>query len=311
MTQAKVSVIIVSYNTCNLTLKCLRYVLASTGFAKGEIEVIVVDNNSPDQTVSLVKNKYPQVKLIVSKKNLGFGQGNNLGVKYARGNYLLLLNTDAFLKPTTLSQLYKIVCTNNDLIATSPLLKYQDGSLQQSAGYFPTPLRIFAWMTGLDKLPITKKLFPTPYHYYDTSLYTKSFSPDWLMGACVLLPTKVYKSVGGFDQHIFMYAEEVELFYRLNKLYPHQKTLLSSKLSIMHLGSFSSAKAKTSRLLAEFDGIKSFYKKHLPNWSSTITTMINLGVIIRIVVFSFIPDKRNTVSEYLKYFGQHKMVKVQ
>jgi len=91
-----VSVIIVSFNTRKLTIKSIKSVYASSGFKKDEIEVIVVDNNSTDDTVEFIGKQFLNFRLIVNQDNRGFGGGNNQGAKVAKGKYLLLLNSDAF-----------------------------------------------------------------------------------------------------------------------------------------------------------------------------------------------------------------------
>ncbi len=306
-----VSIIIVSYNTATLTVKCVKQALASSGIDKDQLEIIVVDNNSSDNTVQLLKKSYPDIKIISSPKNLGFGGGNNLGVKNALGEYVLLLNTDAFLKPDSLSKLLNVLVNSNDTLAVAPKLTYEDGQLQQSVGYFPTAARVVGWMWGLDKLPGIKLLFPTPYHFYDVSKYNKDLSPDWLMGACVLLRKDAYLSVAGFDEKIFMYGEEVELFYRLKKKYPDQLVQHISEMAVTHLGSFSSNAANTSRLISELDGIITFYNLHFPSLTRVIKWVINLGVIMRIIIFSLIPAKRAIARQYLSYLGQAKQSRVQ
>jgi GT2 family glycosyltransferase len=306
-----VSVIIVSYNTASLTLKCVKHVLDSVGLAKTQLEIIVVDNNSSDNTAQLLSSSYPDIKVISSKKNLGFGGGNNLGVSNAKGDYILLLNTDAFLQPDSLSRLLDFLQNNQNLLAVAPMLAYDDGKLQQSLGYFPTPLRVVGWMWGLDKLPLTKTLFPTPYHQYDLSKYKSDLSPDWLMGACVLLRKSAYQSVSGFDETIFMYGEEVELFYRLKKKYPNQMLRLLTTVVVTHLGSYSSDAANTSRLLSELDGIITFYNLHFPKLTWAIKIVISIGVILRIILFSLIPSRQRIVRQYLAYLGQAKHGRVQ
>lgn len=306
-----VSIIIVSYNTANLTEKCVKAALGSTGFAQGEIEIIVVDNNSSDNTVSLLKKKYPNIKVIRSPKNLGFGGGNNLGVSHASAQYLLLLNTDAFLKPDSLFKLAAVLDKNKSVLAVAPKLAYEDGRTQQSLGYFPTPTRVIGWMWGLDKLPLIKLLYPTPYHHYDVSKYHANLSPDWLMGACVLIRKTAYQNVSGFNESIFMYGEEVELFYRLKKKYSNKMLRLLPNVVVTHLGSYSSDAANTSRLISELDGIITFYKLHYPNLTGIIRIVINLGVLLRGIAFSLIPSRKNTARIYLDYLGQAKQGRVQ
>ena len=306
-----VSIIIVSYNTANLTVKCVKHALASSGIDKDQLEIIVVDNNSSDNTVSLLKKSYPDIKVISSPKNLGFGGGNNLGVKSALGEYLLLLNTDAFLNTDSLSKLVTVLDKNKSILAVAPKLIYEDGQLQQSVGYFPTLSRVVGWMWGLDKLPVIKSLFPKPYHFYDLSKYDKDLTPDWLMGACVLLRKGTYLSVAGFDEKIFMYGEEVELFYRLKLAYPSKYPRFLHSVSAVHLGSASSDVMENNRLISELNGVITFYQKHFPNLVSPLRWVINLGVYLRIIAFSLLKDKRVLTRPYLKFLGQSKSTQVQ
>lgn len=306
-----VSIIIVSYNTARLTEQCVKHALASTGFTQGQIEIIVVDNNSTDKTPDILAKKYPNIKIIRNNKNLGFGAGNNLGVAHASSEYILLLNTDAFLKPDSLSKLLSVLVNNKDTLAVAPELSYEDGRLQQSVGYFPTLARVVGWMWGLDKLPVIKSLFPTPYHFYDLSKYKNDLSPDWLMGACVLLRKDAYLSVAGFDEKIFMYGEEVELFYRLKKKYLNQTVRLMPSVVVTHLGSSSSKASNTSSLISELHGIVTFYNLHYPHLTWIIKIIINLGVVMRVIAFSLIPSRSSSARLYLGYLGQAKRGQVQ
>lgn len=304
MTTRLVSVIIVSYNTRVLTSKCLKAVYDSAGIKEQDLEVIVVDNNSTDDTVKYLKEHYPKVKLIVNSQNLGFGGANNQGLAQASGKYTLLLNTDAFLEPITLSTLINILENNSNICSVGPRFTYQDGSIQQSAGYFPTPWRIIGWMWGLDKLPVIKLLFPTPYHVYDSSWYEEDRQVDWLMGACVLIRADQFKKIGGFDEKIFMYAEEIELYLRL-KEHLGKTNHFTNDTSIVHLGSASTKKANASRLVYELRGIEYIYAKHYPNLLWFIRFIIYTGVMLRIAIYSAVPSRRSSAVEYKKFFNKN------
>lgn len=305
MSKPIVSVILVSYNTESVTLQSVESIIKSQGFKPGEIEIILVDNNSSDETVSSVRKQYPKVKIISNTRNQGYGIANNQGVKKATGEFVLLLNTDAFLLPNSLSLLLSELQADPNLLALAPKLVYPNGQTQQSCGYFPTPMRLKGWLLGLDKLPLLKTLFPTPYHYYDLSRYKGELTPDWVMGACVLLRKADFEAVGGFDSQIFMYAEEVELFLRLKHSFPQKKVKLTTKTSVIHLGSYSSQKEGTSRLLLEFEGILKLYKKHYPSYFGLAKTLIILGVVLRMIIYSFLPTRRQTALEYRQYFAKH------
>jgi GT2 family glycosyltransferase len=300
-----VSVIIVSYNTREFTVKAMQSALHSKGFKPGEVEVIMIDNNSPDDSVAYTKKHLPSVKVIANKDNRGFGGGNNQGAEIAQGKYLLLLNPDAFLGKDSLRVLFEIMEKQSDLVSVGPQLRYLDGSLQASGGYLPTPLRVTAWMLWLDKLPLIKKLFPNPYHVFDLAWHSKDHYPEWLMGACVMFHKDEFQVAGGFDDKIFMYAEEVELYRRLKESLG-KKVMFTTKTKVIHVGGVSTKKANAYRLTYELQGIEYIYAKHYPNILWFIKFVIAVGVIMRIVLFSLIPGRRDTLVEYKKYFARSK-----
>lgn len=306
MKKPLVSVIIVSYNTRDLTVKSIQHALASQGFEKDDLEIIVVDNASPDDTVSYLKKNFPQVKLIVNQKNRGFGGANNQGVAIAQGKYVLLLNTDAFLSPQALRFMVDQMEKDPQILSVGPQLRYGDGRLQLSGGYLPTPIRVLAWMWWLDKLPLIKKLFPHPYHVIDPKWHTKTQYPDWLMGACVLFRKQEYQEVSGFDENIFMYAEEVELYRRLHQKYPHKKVLFTPQVKVTHLGGASSKKANAFRLVHELKGVGYIYQKHYPRLAPFIKLILYSGALMRLVVFKFLPGRKDAYEEYKKFFFNRK-----
>lgn len=300
-----VSVIIVSYNTRDLTVKSIKSAFASRGFKKGEIEVIVVDNNSSDDTVNFIGKKFLNFRLIANSENRGFGGGNNQGASIARGKYLLLLNTDAFLGKDSLRTLVNILEKRNDIVSVGPQLRYADNRIQLSGGYLPTPMRVLGWMWWLDKLPIIKSIFSTPYHVFDINWHKRTQYPEWLMGACVLFRKDEFLASGGFDEKIFMYAEEVELYRRL-KASLDKKVFFTPKAMVVHLGRASSNKANAYVLIHELKGIEYIYKKHYPNLLWFIRFVIYVGVVLRIIVFSLIPSRREALQEYKKFFESSK-----
>ena len=312
--QPIVSVIIVSYNTSKLTLKSIKAAYASRGFKKGEIEVIVVDNNSSDDTVEAIGKRFEYFRLIVNKENRGFGGGNNQGAKIATGKYLLLLNTDAFLSRDSLRTLVDVLAKHQDIVSVGPQLRYGDGSLQLSGGYLPTPIRVMAWMWWLDKLPLIKLFFSTPYHVFDLTWHKKSQYPEWLMGACVLFRKDEFMKAGGFDDKIFMYAEEVELYRRLldpkkqeslpGRSFKRRRVYFTPKAQVTHLGRASSNKANAYVLIQELKGIEYIYRKHYPQLLWFISFVIYTGVLLRIVIFSLIPSRHEALMEYQKFFTQ-------
>jgi GT2 family glycosyltransferase len=283
----------------------MRDALNSRGFKPGQIEVIMIDNNSPDDSVEYTKKHLPAVKVVANKDNRGFGGGNNQGAKLAQGKYLLLLNPDAYLEKDSLKIMYDIMEKRPDVVSVGPQLRFKDGSMQQSAGYLPTPLRVTAWMWWLDKLPLIKKLFNTPYHVFDLDWHKQDHYPEWLMGACIMFRRDEFLAAGGFDDKIFMYAEEVELYRRLKENLG-KKVLFTTKTKVVHIGSVSTKKANAYRLNYELQGILYIYEKHYPHLLWLIKFVIYVGVIMRLVLFSLIPSRRDTLVEYQKFFKRNK-----
>jgi hypothetical protein len=312
MNKPLVSVIIVSYNTRDYTTKAMRLALDSKGFKEGQVEVIMIDNNSPDDSVSYTKKHLPSVKVIANKENRGFGGGNNQGAKIAKGKYLLFLNPDAFLAPDSLKVMFDIMEKNEEIVSVGPQLHFENGDLQQSAGYLPTPLRLTAWMWWLDKIPVVKKLFKEPYHVFDLDWHKKDHYPDWLMGACIMFRKDEFMAAGGFDDKIFMYAEEVELYRRLldpdmqKGLPRRRRVFFTTATHVVHAGSVSTKRAGAYRLALELQGIEYIYKKHYPHLLWYIQFVINIGVIIRMILFNILPKRRDTLVEYKKYWNRTK-----
>jgi GT2 family glycosyltransferase len=137
-----ISILIVSFNTKDVLRECLESVkLASADLA---VETIVVDNHSKDDSVSMVREEFPWVHVIESQENLGFGRANNLAFEAARGRYIVLLNSDAFLQENTLSLSLEKMQANPSVGLASGRLVGRDGALQPSARMFPSPMKQLA-----------------------------------------------------------------------------------------------------------------------------------------------------------------------
>jgi len=204
------SIIIVNYKSKQKLDVCLDSIRNSDlgGFS---YEIIVIENNSGDD-LSYLKNNYPSLKLIVSSKNLGMGGGNNLGIKEAMGEYVLILNPDTFLKPESIAILLNYLKDNQGVGLVGPKLLYPDGSLQLSCSRFPSFF-----------IPILRRTFLGDYFKKTRDRFTMSdanhnlIQPvDWLMGSCLLFRKKIITPTGKefypqFDERYFMYFEDTDL----------------------------------------------------------------------------------------------------
>lgn len=258
-----VSIIIVTYNRLDLVKKCLAA-------AKGQAdEIIIVDNNSFE--------KIPHVT-IQNKENKGFAIGNNQGMKKARGDFFLLLNTDCFLEKDTVAKLVEFAKKHSDAGVIGPKLLNADGTLQPSAGYFPSLWTVFLIMATIDNWPIFKKYLPS-IHVREKELFNKTRTFDWVTGACQLIPKEIFAKTGGFLEDYFMYGEELEWQYRMRQ--QGYKSYYLPTAIATHLGFSSSSPANGA--IKELQSYVAFFKKYKPEWQLPILKLIIIfGCLLRI-----------------------------
>ncbi len=278
------SIIVISYNTAEITLNCLKSIEKDKGLSfnsnkiddsdKIPTEIIVIDNNSTDDSVKELKklttNKLITIQLITNHTNLGFARANNQGIKIARGNYLLLLNSDTIILHSAISQSLNWLSTHPEAHLCSAQLLNKDLSIQGCGGYFPNLLNTLAWSFGLDDLPffnfIVKPFHPHPPQFYThEKFFLKDHPQDWVSGAFMLLRRSIVDQTGGFDENYFMYGEEVEWCYRMHLALPKSQCWYLVGPQVIHLGGASATK-KSDPLLREYQGVISFFKKHRPHW---------------------------------------------
>jgi len=280
------SVIIVNWNTKKLLDRCLTSIFKFTSAL--DFEVSVVDNGSEDGSQALVKQKFPQVKLIPNKDNLGFTKANNQGIKIAKGEYVLLLNSDTYLIENSLKKLVDNAKNLDNLGALGPQLLNEDQTIQQSAGFFPHLPQVLYWMCFLDDLP--GGIILKPYHIDHDSFYQKDRQVDWVTGAAILVPRRVIGKIGGLDENIFMYGEEVDWCYRIKQ--QKFKVFYSPATKIIHIGRGSTGKISKNAILGEYKGIKYFYRKHRSSLALQILSLLlKIGALARIAIFAVLGRK--------------------
>lgn len=262
------SIVIVSYNTKKITEDCLESINRSLTGTKIKYEIVLIDNNSQDGSQKLLETISRDVKnnLVYkqSGENLGFGRGNNLGVKMAQGKYVLLLNTDVIVLNRAIEKLYNFYVENEELVHfLGAKLLNRDLTPQPSACRFFTLPVVFATL-----------LLKGDYWGLTRSSPNKFCQVDWISGACIMTTKKHYQRLGGFDKDIFMYMEEVDLLYRAKKL--GLNTFFYPDSQIIHLGSASS-NGKTFPILQVYKGFLFFYKKHY-----SIFYLLILHVILKL-----------------------------
>lgn len=198
-----VSVIMVSYNTINMTKTALSHLFSSLHHL--EIEVIIIDNDSKDHSAEVLRLEYPHITLIENKKNVGFGRANNQALPHLNSRYVLLLNTDAFVEPDTLAQTVQYMDANPGCGILGVKLIGRDGELQPCCRYFPTPGNIFLSRSGL------KRFFKRAKLVDDMAWDHASIrNCDWVPGCYYLIRKEVIDQVGLFDPRYFLYYEEID-----------------------------------------------------------------------------------------------------
>lgn len=313
------SVIIVSYNTADLTVQTIESVFASAALSPElKIEVIVVDNNSSDTSQSkltkLSKKSPIPLKLIENKTNDGFSAANNQGIKKAQGEYILLLNSDTVVIDTALAALvatfkhYPSDETTADLssyhgkidrigIAAARLLN-PDGSTQHQGGSFPALLSLATHLLLLDDIPIIGKLLPSTQATGKRSVTNNSnnlIPRDWVGGTAMMFPKVLVTKIGNLDSNIFMYGEDIEFCMRAK--HHNYDVVINPKSIITHYGNASGSSIKA--IIGELKGYLYIWSKHKPHWQyPLVKAMIITGCRLRMLLFDTIIGEKKRAAPY-------------
>ncbi len=232
--QIDLSIIIVSYNTKDLTRKCLENIKRySNGVS---LEIIVVDNGSKDGSTDMVSKEFPNIKLIKLNENRGFAGGNIPGMKKATGRYLLLLNSDAFFSGGVLENTINYMDNNPNVGILGCKLTDPDGGMQASARMLPSPLNKILHITGLAAhYPKSRFFGRVDYSWWD---HSTPRSVGWVVGAFFMIRRETMEEIGYLDDLYFLYFEEVDFCLRAKRagwdvvFYPYAQ--------VAHLGGQSS-----------------------------------------------------------------------
>ena len=271
------SIIIVNYNVKYFLEQCLKSVELSTKKIKNE--VFIVDNNSQDGSIEMVKKKFPKYLLIQNKKNVGFSKANNQAIKKAKGKYILLLNPDTILEEDTLKKCINFI--NNHKKTGSLGVKMIDGNgnfLPESKRSFPSPLVAFYKIFGLSDLFPKSKIFGK-YHlsFLDEN---KIHEVDVLSGAFFLTKKSILNKIGFLDEKFFMYGEDIDLSYRIKQA--GYKNYYFPKTKIIHYKGESTKKASMNYVFLFYKAMSIFYNKHFKGSHTFILYfLIHLAINLR------------------------------
>ncbi|MEW4925660.1 glycosyltransferase family 2 protein [Algibacter sp. 2305UL17-15] len=279
----KLSVIILNYNVRYFLELCLKSVQAAT--VNLDAEIIVIDNDSKDESCIMVKELFPEVNLIENKENSGFSKGNNSGVAQAKGEYLCILNPDTVVAEDTFEKLLEFCKDKNRLGAVG--CKLIDGT----GTFLPESKR---------NVPIVsvalKKVIGNSKHYYANHLTeNESGKIDVLVGAFMFLKKDVYLEVGGFDEDYFMYGEDIDLSYKIGNA--GYQNYYFGNTSVIHFKGESTLKDK--KYAERFYGaMQIFYKKHFKK-SLFFDTLVWFGIKIMPLIKKNTETEKKAVSQYV------------
>ncbi len=251
------SIIIVNWNTKGHLQKCLDSIYNNTKDLV--FEIIVIDNDSSDDSVKMVKDSFPQVNLIVNQKNVGFAAANNQAIRKSSGEYILLLNPDTIVMPNSIKIMFNFIKSNSDIGIVGPKILGSDGKIQLTcARNFPTLPRIFFDISTLSKRFPKSRIFGSySMGYWD---HNDEREIDSILGACMLIRRKMLDKIGLLDENFFMYAEDTDLCMRAKKA--NWKIWYLPKAQIVHFGGQSSRIDIENMTIESQESMYKFFKKH-------------------------------------------------
>lgn len=306
------SIIVVSYNTREVTLQTLRSAVDDLKQFRllTQTEFFVVDNNSQDGSVAAVRKYLKQVKathtIIANKDNKGFASANNQAIKQSRGRYVILLNSDTITQSGTFQTLINTFETHPIDEATAhlssyarrstdrlgiiaPMLLNTDLTLQPQGGDFPTLLSLTAHMLFLDDIPFIGRLLPSTQHTgrnVKMSVDDTRLTPiDWLGGTAMMIRREVIDEIGLLDDNIFMYGEDIEYCFRAR--HHHWDVAIEPNAKLIHLANVSAG--SENALTGEMKGYVYLWAKFKPLWQRPLVKgILWLGALCRMVLFGTI-----------------------
>ena len=273
----KLSVVIVNYNVAYFLEQCLNSVFKALQHIEGE--VFVVDNNSIDNSVEIIQQKFPNVRFIQNKENVGFSKANNQAIKQSSGEYILLLNPDTVVEETTFVKTISFL--DGHPSAGGLGVRMLDGKgkfLPESKRGLPTPGVAFSKIIGFSRLFPNSKIF-NRYHLGYLSEF-KTHKVDVLSGAFMMIRKEVIQNIGALDESFFMYGEDIDLSYRIqlagydNYYFP--------ETSIIHYKGESTKKSSVNYVFVFYNAMIIFANKHFSSKHARLfSLLINMAIYLR------------------------------
>ncbi|HMO62765.1 MAG TPA: glycosyltransferase family 2 protein [Ferruginibacter sp.] len=232
----EVSIIIINYKSCALVMDCISSIVAAT--AAGSYEIIVVDNDSQDGAKEKILTQWPDVRWIEMGYNAGFARANNAGMRIAKGNYMLILNSDTIIQDKAIDKTIALLHAYPGAVGAGVQLLNTDGSTQISGAHFKR-----GGLNTLLPLPYLGRMVRWLGYRLNTKIPSvqqvqQDVEVDWIVGAYIMVQKNVLDKAGLFDEDFFMYAEEIEWCARLRK---YGKLVLFAEPKVIHIGGGTSS----------------------------------------------------------------------
>jgi len=274
------SVIIVSWNVADLLAACLISLYADLGSLC--IEVIVVDSASTDQTLALLRERFPQVTVLPQTENIGYTRANNLGLAQAQGRHLLLLNPDTEIIGDALAQIVAYLDANPAVGIVGPYTHNTDGSYQSSRRRFPTLATAFfesTWLQALAPKSILDRF------YVNDAPPDQTLDVDWVQGSALMIRREVYAQIGGLDEGYVMYSEELDWCRRAKNA--GWRVVYLAQAHIVHHGGKSSDQVVARRhILFQQSKLRYFRKYHGTVAAQSLRVFLLLNYAIQLGIES-------------------------
>jgi GT2 family glycosyltransferase len=253
-----VAVVVVNYNTRDLLRDCLESVRAEG--PEGVGEVVVVDNASRDGSPDMVREQFPEARLVANEHNPGYGAAANQGIAACAAPCVLLLNSDTLLRPGTAAALARYLDENPRAGIAGPRLLNPGGTLQPSCFPFLTPFNVLVLNTELNR--VARVLPGIRRRFLPTFKGTPSQAGHWVKGAALAIRREAFAAAGGFDEGYFMYAEELDLCWRM--LAAGWEVHYAPVASVVHVEGASTSQARREMTAQLFASLEGFYRRHYP-----------------------------------------------
>jgi GT2 family glycosyltransferase len=275
------AVVILNYNRADLLADCLESIYAHP--TRCALDVWVVDNASPDDSVAMMRARFPQVRLIVSERNGGFAHGNNLALRQIAAQeaaqaprYTMLLNNDTIVPAGAFDGMVEYLEQHSAVGVLGPKLILPDGTLDLACRRsFPTPEVAFYRMTGLSHLfPHSPRFARYNMTYLDPDVETEV---DAVVGACMLLRTSILREVGLLDETYFMYGEDLDWAYRI-KAYGW-RVMYYPGVTVYHYKRAASSRRAIPSIRAFYDAMRIFHRKYFAATTpAPLNALIEFGI---------------------------------